>query len=706
MKNLLTILCLLACLVACESTDVASAFQKGQEVTITASIGQQRPQALPGMQRVSGKDTDPTNPNGGAIALTWNEGDKILVKVGDNVSEFTLLAGAGTANGSFIGNMPDNGSRFSVQYPTFTPNLAVQQYVENGFDKDLMLMTTKEEGTIDDGFALSADYALLGLHFTGDTIVSKIVLTNLETNATYTLDCSQQVVSISGGKLFYLIVPPGIWNNGMKVDVYDTNHTIILTKAKSEKIVFNASNAMLMQDLEINKAITFEVNGTKYKMMYVEGGSFMMGSAADDEIVNQNLAAMGDELPQHKVTLDSYYIGEIEVTQKLWKDIMGTDVYDLYQNLTHQGSPEPKVVGDNYPIYYMYTSDMVEFTRKLSKVTGLNFRLPTEAEWEYAARGGNKSKGYLYAGSNNVDDVAWYNGNTNNKGVQLVAQKLPNELGIYDMSGNVLERCLDFLEYHEQYAPEDVTNPRGRYIRQAGNRAYRGGSSNMRNDSVRITHRAPQTPTYTSINVGARLVINDNHHFQTFCVNNVWFDMIFVKGNSSLSDFYIGQTEVTQRLWKAVMGTNPCKIQGNDLPVMYVSWQDCQDFIQKLNQLTGYHFRLPTEAEWEYAARGGEKSKGFAYAGSNDLNEVAWYIDNSQDQSQFFATKQPNELGIYDMSGNVWEWCEDYYDTDETMHVVKSGSFHDSASTCRIDARTARSADYKSYIGLRLLLEM
>ena len=246
MKNLLTILCLLACLVACESTDVASAFHKGQEVTITASIGQQRPQALPGMQRVSGKDTDPTNPNGGAIALTWNEGDKILVKVGDDVSEFTLLAGAGTANGSFIGNMPDNGSRFSVQYPTFTPNLAVQQYVENGFDKDLMLMTTKEEGTIDDGFALSADYALLGLQLTGDQQIGKIVLTNPMDNQTYTLH-SIHVTLSTVPTLFYFVVPEGEWAEGFKVDIYALdNKTINKTLTKSGRITFSATSATIM----------------------------------------------------------------------------------------------------------------------------------------------------------------------------------------------------------------------------------------------------------------------------------------------------------------------------------------------------------------------------------------------------------------------------------------------------------------------------
>ena len=329
-----------------------------------------------------------------------------------------------------------------------------------------------------------------------------------------------------------------------------------------------------------------------------------------------------------------------------------------------------------------------------------------------------------------------------NMGAQLVAQKLPNELGIYDMSGNVLERCLDFLEYHEQYAPEDVTNPRGRYIRQAGNRAYRGGSCTMHKDSARVTHRAPQTPTYTSTNVGARLVINDNHHFQTFCVNNVWFDMIFVKGGSfqmgcttemdtdayaheapvhsvTLSDYYIGQIEVTQALWKTVMGTNPSTIKDNNRPVNNVSWEDCQVFIEKLNQKTGYSFRLPTEAEWEYAARGGHKSRAYKYAGSDNIDEVAWYKDNSGGKYQPFALKKPNELGIYDMSGNVFEWCQDWYgpySADAQVnpqgpesgpyHMIRGGGWkHTKSNRVTYRRTTGANLDITS-IGLRLVLEV
>lgn len=129
----------------------------------------------------------------------------------------------------------------------------------------------------------------------------------------------------------------------------------------------------------------------------------------------------------------------------------------------------------------------------------------------------------------------------------------------------------------------------------------------------------------------------------------------------TLNGFAIGQTEVTQDLWTAVMGNNPSEFKGAKLPVENVSWNDCQTFIQKLNQLTGQQFRLPTEAEWEYAARGGNQSKGYKYSGSDNISEVAWFINNSDVKTHVVAVKAPNELGIYDMSGNVSEWCQDWY---------------------------------------------
>lgn len=226
---------------------------------------------------------------------------------------------------------------------------------------------------------------------------------------------------------------------------------------------------------------------------------------------------------------------------------------------------------------------------------------------------------------------------------------------------------------------------------------------------------------------------------QTFTVNGVKFTMVPVEGGTftmgatseqgsdalegeypahqvTLSDYYIGQTEVTQALWKAVMGSNPSDSKGDNLPVEQVSWDDCQVFIQKLNQLTGKQFRLPTESEWEYAARGGRKSRGYKYAGDNDIGLVAWYEDNSGNETHPVATKQANELGVYDMSGNVEEWCSDGYDGYQSSsqsdpqgpssgsdRVGRGGSFFFNARYCRVSNREYYTPDFRTFdLGLRL----
>ena len=184
------------------------------------------------------------------------------------------------------------------------------------------------------------------------------------------------------------------------------------------------------------------------------------------------------------------------------------------------------------------------------------------------------------------------------------------------------------------------------------------------------------------------------------------------------NNYYIGKYEVTQALWQAVMGSNPSYFKGDDLPVEQVSWNDCQDFISKLNAMTGKRFRLPSEAEWEYAARGGKKSRGYQYSGSNTLGDVAWYEGNSGSKTHAVGTKQPNELGIYDMTGNVYEWCQDWYGSyssspqtnpigavSGSSRVDRGGSWFFTAKHCRSSYRFNLTPGYRlNFLGLRLVL--
>ena len=226
----------------------------------------------------------------------------------------------------------------------------------------------------------------------------------------------------------------------------------------------------------------------------------------------------------------------------------------------------------------------------------------------------------------------------------------------------------------------------------------------------------------------------------TLTVNGIKYNMVWVDGGTfrmgatseqgseisdekpvhsvTLSGYYIGKTEVTQALWQAVMGSNPSYFEGDDLPVEQVSWDDCQEFIRKLNSLTGQNFRLPTEAEWEFACRGGNNSRGYKYSGSNYIDNVAWYDGNSGDKTHPVATKSPNELGIYDMSGNVWEWCADWYGDyssgrqtnpkgpyDGSRRVRRGGGWGGYVRICRSSFRYINFPTYRDYcLGLRLAL--
>lgn len=459
------------------------------------------------------------------------------------------------------------------------------------------------------------------------------------------------------------------------------------------------------------KTFTETVNGVSFKMIYVEGGTFTMGDIND----NDN--------PAHKVSLSNYHIGETEVTQSVWKAVMG------YNNSIYKG--------DNLPVENISWYEAQEFCEKLSNLTGKSYSLPTEAQWEYAAKGGKHSRGYKFSGSNNHLDVAWMGEEEELENTFPVATKKTNELGVYDMSGNVWEWCYD---WQDKYSKKTQTNPIG--ILNGEFKVLRGGSFLLYGTfeaeiSGSNTSRNCIRPVYHSGYCGLRIaldsiskpkVIQSYHNisayspnYQSFTenVNGFCFDMVYVEGGTftmgnkkeedynsdryphevTLSDYYIAQTEVPQELWTAIMGNNPSYFKDPNHPVENVSWYDAQEFCKKLSQITGKNYCLPTEAQWEYAARGGNRNSNICYSYNYDyawiiMNGVLNYrIEHWESSTHPIAKLKANELGIFDMIGNVEEWCQDWYSTDISYSQknptgpstgtdkVTKGDFHGSSAS-------------------------
>ena len=514
--------------------------------------------------------------------------------------------------------------------------------------------------------------------------------------------------------------------------VNDSDQTLTVNDSDQTLMVNDSNQTLPVNDsVPSDSILTFTVNGISFNMVAVEGGTFTMGATSEQQRV-----AYDWEKPAHSVTLSDFSIGETEVTEELWYAVMEESQYSRCKN-------------KNLPIEYVSWNECQEFITKLNQLTGKNFRLPTEAEWEYAARGGKESMGYRYAGSNTLSEVAWYTDNSESV-THPVKQKQPNELGLYDMSGNVWEWCQDWYGSYYSFAETNPTGPTtGSY------RVKRGGGSCYHAKDCRTSIRDRYDPAHGDSNLGLRLAltikvlpstkpaVTKKVATQTFAVNGVSFTMVDIEGGTfmmgagnarstsdespthsvTLSDFSIGETEVTQELWQAVMGNNPSYFPQlvKQLPVEQVSWNDCQEFITKLNQLTGRNFRLPTEAEWEYAARGGNKSKGYKYAGSDWIDDVAWYWTNGGSETHPVKQLLPNELFLYDMSGNVWEWCQDWFDyywnygnsspTNPTgaasgfERVYRGGSWGGAESFCRVVKRGRNTPTYKyRHVGLRLAL--
>jgi formylglycine-generating enzyme required for sulfatase activity len=493
--------------------------------------------------------------------------------------------------------------------------------------------------------------------------------------------------------------------------------------------------------------------GIKLDLVLIPAGKFLMGSPTT-EVGRKN-----DE-KQHEVTLTKpFYMGKYEVTQEQWEVMMGYN--------------PSNVKGTKLPVTMVSWNNCQEFIKKLNTKTNGGYRLPTEAEWEYACRAG-KITAYSFGDSITKKDV-------NFGGVDLapVGKYLPNALGLYDMHGNVWEWCND---WKEAYPPGDVADPTGPAT--GINPIWRGGSFFDTESKVRSSNRdfndrllpsdrndssgfrvartidvktvlAPTEPkpdpTEIMPTAGNLLVapfteakakeaqkevaksLQKEVEEKEDLGKGIKLDLVLIpagkfimgspitevgrKNNETQHEvtltkpYYLGKYEVTQEQWESVMGNNPSTTKGVNLPVTDVSWEDCHEFIKKLNAKTSGTYRLPTEAEWEYACRAGTIT-AYSYGDSltkRDLNVLG-------DSIKAVGSYKPNVFGLYDLHGNVFEWCEDWFGaypsglvTDPKgpatgdPRVLRGGSFNFNGLLARSSFRDFGTPEYRyNYNGLRL----
>ena len=483
-------------------------------------------------------------------------------------------------------------------------------------------------------------------------------------------------------------------------------------------------------------------------MIWIEPGTFLMGSPKDE-------LGRYDKETQHEVTLtQGYWLGKYEVTQAQYETVMGTN--------------PSRWEGADLPVEMVSWFDATNFCAKLTAIEkaagrlpeGYEYTLPTEAQWEYACRAGTTTA--LNNGKNLSDreecpemgEVGWYYYNNEIDGKQTthpVGQKQPNDWGLYDMHGNVWEWCLD---RYGAYPTSAVTDPTGPDT--GSDRVMRGGSWVYVAYFCRSACRNSGEPNLAKSSIGFRVALAPvpSKDMTIPLAEDVDLDMIwiepgtFIMGSPSdelgryddevqhevtlTQGYWLGKYEVTQAQYEAVMGTNPSGFKGADLPVEKVSWYDAKEFCAKLTAFEkatgrlpeGYEYTLPTEAQWEYACRAGTTTA--LNSGKNlsdkdqclEMDEVGWYKYNSDRATHPVGQKLPNVWGLYDMHGNVWEWCLDRYGdyptsavTDPTgpimgsSRVIRGGSWYFYAGGCRSATRSGNGPSYyDSNYGFRVAL--
>ncbi len=443
--------------------------------------------------------------------------------------------------------------------------------------------------------------------------------------------------------------------------------TQVKKKSTASKGTTSAKTQSTTSQKTSSNGQTFTVKGVSFKMIHVDGASFS--------------------------------IGMTEVTQALWKAVMGNN--------------PSKFKGDNLPVEQVSWNDCQQFITKLNQLTGKKFRLPNVTEWEFAAYGGSKKADFSYSGSHYIDKIAWYKGNSGGT-THKVATKQPNQLGIYDMTGNVWEWCDD----------DEATAK----LQMGYSHLSRGGCFVNEENVCLVSVKNKNYPNDRKSGLGFRLAMDNEKQIenkqsieskkmtpntpdvQTFTIKDVEFKMIKVKGEVEGVSYYIGMTEVTQGLWEAVMGenNNTSKIKGKNLPLQRISYVKFEDFIKRLNELTGKQFYLPNKNEWLYAAFGGKKKNLYSYSGSDNINEVAWYNGNSNETPHEVGMRMPNQLGIYDMTGNVRELCVIKSPSSlgqgvDITYVYMGGSYADNSNNCLFTSSATPQSD-SSLEGYRLAM--
>jgi len=487
--------------------------------------------------------------------------------------------------------------------------------------------------------------------------------------------------------------------------------------------------------------------GVTIKMVYIPPGSFMMGSPRSED------GRSDDEGPRHPVTLaHGFYIGIHEVTQAQWFAVTGSNP----SKLDRQANPVEQVS----------CKDCRAFLAALrKKLPGQAFRLPTEAEWEYACRGGSATRFYYGDEERRLPGYAWYARNSNGR-THAVGQKRPNAWGLYDMSGNVWEWCQSL------YRPYPYRSEDGREaLRASGERVLRGGSCLHLGIGSRSANRDKASPDNRRDTHGFRIVLapwetiedaseiveekktaapvvppgftaekkrvnvctpeGDRRQEITIYKNSLGMALVkipageFTAGSISghhdeepvhqvriATSFYMGAHEVTQAQWAAVMGKNPSEFRDEKNPVERVSWHDAVEFCERLTQAEGHTYRLPSEAEWEYACRAGTRTRYYHGDEERGLGECAWHAGNAKKRPHPVAGKKPNAWGLYDMSGNVWEWCRSPYGpypfpslAGDALRVLRGGSWLNSPGNCRSAVRYRAQPDYRSgNLGFRVVV--